>query len=76
MKKGQKVKAGSLKGGKSMPSAKAKPGSGARFRALESKLDKQGVKNPSALASVLGRAKYTKEGFQKLAKAGRKKSTK
>lgn len=73
MKKGQKVKAGSLKGGKSMPSAKAKPGSGARFRALESKLDKKGVKNPSALAAVLGRAKYGNKKMSTMASKGKGK---
>ena len=57
MKKGSKVKPGSLKGGKNMPSSKAKLGSGGRFKSLEGKLAKQGVNNPSALAAVLGRAK-------------------
>ena len=73
-KKGQKIKAGSLKGGKSQPSAKAKPGSGARFSALKSKLSKEkGVTNPGALAAAIGRAKFGNKGMAKLSVKGKKK---
>jgi len=73
-RKGRKVKPGSLKGGKSEPSAKAPPGEGARFEALEDKLRRRGdVKNPAALAASLGRAKYGKKRFQQMAARGRKK---
>lgn len=53
----------------------AKPplGSGARFRALESKLSARGAKNPAALAAYIGRKKLTKKRFQALATAGRKR---
>ncbi|MDX1532811.1 MAG: hypothetical protein R3230_01240 [Nitrosopumilaceae archaeon] len=73
MKKGQKVKPGSLKGGKNMPSSKAKLGSGGRFKALEGKLSKKGVKKPSALAAALGRAKVGNKKMAQLAAKGRKK---
>lgn len=73
-KKGQKVKPGSLKGGKSKPSAKAKAGSGKRFDALEKKLSKEkGVNNPSALAAALGRAKFGASKMANMAAKGRKK---
>lgn len=72
-KKGQKLRPGSLKGGKSMPSAKAKMGSGERFKALEGKLAKKGVKNPSALAAAIGRAKVGSSKMSKMAAKGRKK---
>lgn len=76
MQKGEKIKSGSLKGGKSLPSAKARPGTGARFKALESKLAKKGVKNPGGLAAALGRAKYGSTKMAKMAAAGRKKGGK
>lgn len=74
MKKGEKVKPGSLKGGKSEPSSKAKAGSGGRFKALENKLShKKGVTNPGGLAAALGRAKFGKAKMQKMAAKGHKK---
>ena len=72
MKKGQKLKAGSLKGGKSEPASKAKVGSGKRFAALEEKLATKGVKNPSGLAAAIGRAKYGMKKMAKMAAKGRK----
>lgn len=70
-KKGQKLKAGSLKGGKDEPSAKAPAGSGKRFAALKAKLSKRkGVKDPGALAAAIGRAKFGKGKFQAMAKKG------
>jgi len=52
---------------------KAKLGTGARFKALTAKLKAQGVKNPKALAASIGRKKYGKAKFQKMAAAGKKK---
>lgn len=73
-KKGQKIKPGSLKGGKSEPSAKAKMGSGKRFKALEKKLSKEkGVYDPAGLAAALGRAKVGSSKMSKMAAKGRKK---
>lgn len=54
--------------------AKAKLGSGARFKALEGKLKKNGATNPAGLAAAIGRKKLGKSKFQKLAAAGRKKA--
>lgn len=71
-KKGKKLKPGSLKGGQSMTSAKAKPGSGKRFAALEKKLAKKGAKNPQGLAAAIGRAKYGSKKMAKMASKGRK----
>lgn len=52
----------------------AKLGSGARFKALEGKLKRRGIRNPGGLAAKIGRAKYGKERFQELAAAGRRKA--
>jgi hypothetical protein len=53
--------------------AKAKLGSGARFAALKSKIAKKGgVSDPGAVAASIGRKKYGKERFQKLAAKGKK----
>lgn len=72
-KKGQKIRAGSLKGGKNQPSTKAKAGSGSRFKALEKKLSHQkGVTNPAGLAAALGRAKFGKNKMASMASKGRK----
>lgn len=51
---------------------KAKLGTGTRFKQLTSKLLKQGVKNPKALAAYIGRKKYGKQRFQKLAAKGKR----
>jgi len=85
-KKGKKVKAGSLKGGKSEPSAKAPIGSGKRFEALVEDLKNKGidvdalqkaaVRDPAALAAALGRAKYGAKKFSEMAAEGRKKAAK
>lgn len=50
-------------------------GSGERFKELEGEL-KGKVENPSAVAAAVGRKKYGKEKFQKLAALGRKKAFK
>lgn len=50
----------------------AKLGSGARFKALKGKLGKQkGVTDPGALAASIGRKKFGKAKFQKLAAKGK-----
>jgi len=52
--------------------AKPRLGSGARFKALEGKLESRpGVKNPGALAAYIGRKKYGKAKFQSLAAKGK-----
>jgi hypothetical protein len=55
--------------------AKAKLGSGARFKALAGKLArrKDGVKDPKAVAAAIGRAKYGAKRMAKLAAAGRRR---
>lgn len=55
--------------------AKPKLGTGARFKALKKKLAKKGARTPGALAAWIGRKKYGKARFQKLAAKGRKKKT-
>lgn len=53
--------------------AKAKLGTGERFEQLRSTLAKKpGIKSPSGLAAFIGRKKFGKARFQKLAAAGRK----
>lgn len=53
---------------------KAKLGTGARFATLKRSLSAKGVRNPSAVAAAIGRKKYGKAKFQKLATAGRKRA--
>ena len=54
---------------------KKKPplGSGERFKDLSKKLDKEGVKDPDALASSIGRKKFGSKKMSKLAMKGKKK---
>ncbi len=53
------------------PNAKAPLGQGGRFAALKQKLAKKGASNPAALAAAIGRKKYGKSKFQKLAAKGK-----
>jgi hypothetical protein len=51
----------------------AKLGSGERFAALTKKLsNKKGVTDPAGLAAYIGRKKYGKKKFQKLAVKGKR----
>jgi len=69
--RGQKVKPGSRKGGKSEPASRAPAGGGGRFSALKKKLSrKKGVKDPGALAAAIGRSKFGKGKFQRMAAKG------
>lgn len=52
---------------------KPKLGSGKRFKALKSNLEKKGAKSPGALAAWIGRRKYGKKKFASLSAAGHKK---
>lgn len=56
--------------------AKAKLGSGKRFKSLTAKLAAKGAKNPKGLAASIGRKKYGKKKMGEMAAAGRKKSEK
>jgi len=55
--------------------AKAKLGSGARFKAVSKSIQKKGKskKAADAIAASIGRKKYGKKKFQKMAAAGRKR---
>lgn len=53
--------------------AKAKLGSGSRFKAIERKAAKSGARNPAAVAAAAGMKKYGKKKFEALAHAGRRK---
>src|SRR3990170_3694079 len=53
-----------------------KLGSGSRFAALVRKLEARGdIADPRALAASIGRRKYGRKGFAKLAAAGRRRSS-
>ena len=52
----------------------SKPGEGSRFKAVAKAAKAGGAKNPAAVAAAIGRRKYGKAKFQKMAAAGRKKS--
>ncbi len=55
------------------PNAKAPLGEGGRFAALKEKIAAKGnVTDPGAVAAAIGRKKYGKAGFQKLAARGKK----
>lgn len=55
----------------------AKPGSGARFGALDRKLaHRKGVTDPAALAAWIGRRKYGGAKFAKFSKAGMRRGRK
>lgn len=53
-----------------------KPGGGGRYQKLVKKLAAQGADDPRALAASIGRKKYGKAKFQKMAAQGRKRSSK
>jgi len=53
--------------------AKAKLGSGARFKKIEEEAKKSGAKNPAAVAAAAGMKKYGKAKMEKMAQAGKKK---
>ncbi len=53
--------------------AKAPLGSGERFKALKSKLTKQGAKNPEALTAWIGNRKHGKTKMNAMATAGKKR---
>jgi len=71
-KKGQKLRAGSLKGGKSQH-FKGKRGSGSRFKDCKSKARARGARNPAGMCAAMGRAKYGKKGFSKMGAKGRRR---
>lgn len=52
---------------------KSKPGSGKRFRAVKKSAAAGGARDPGAVAAAIGRKKYGKKKFQKMAAAGRKR---
>lgn len=56
--------------------AKAKLGSGSRFKAVERSAAKSGAANPAAVAAAAGMKKYGKEKMEKMAQAGKKRKAK
>ena len=53
-----------------------KPGGGGRFAKLKAKIAKRGgVKDAGAVAAAIGRKKYGKGRFQKMAARGRVRAT-
>ena len=53
-----------------------KPGGGGRFAALKNKLaGRKKVYSPGGLAAAIGRKKYGREEFQRMASAGRRKAS-
>jgi len=52
--------------------AKAKLGSGARFKAVEKEAAKGGAKDPAAVAAAAGRKKYGQKKMTKLSIKGKK----
>lgn len=54
-----------------MEDSSMKLGGGGRFKKLVSQLKKKGASNPKALAASIGRKKYGKKRFQKLAAKGK-----
>ena len=59
--------------GKALDEKMPKLGTGTRFKNLVSKLKKKGdVEDPEAVAAAIGRKKWSKKRFRKLATAGKK----
>lgn len=56
--------------------AKARLGSGARFKALANKFAHKGIENPAGLAAKVGISKYGQKRMTKLAQAGKKRHEK
>lgn len=56
--------------------AKAKLGSGARFKAVEKSAAKSGASDPAAVAAAIGMKKYGKENMEKMAAKGRRDAKK
>lgn len=54
--------------------AKAKLGSGSRFKKVEREAAKSGASNPAAVAAAAGMKKYGKEKMEKMAQAGKRKA--
>ena len=54
--------------------AKAKLGSGARFKAVERSAAASGARNPAAVAAAIGRKKYGAKKMAAMAAAGRKRN--
>lgn len=55
------------------PMAKAKLGSGSRFKKVEAAAAKSGAKNPAAVAAAAGIKKYGKKKMEAMAAAGRRR---
>lgn len=53
--------------------AKAKLGSGARFKAVERSAAKSGARDPAAVAAAVGRKKYGEKKMSALSAKGRKR---
>lgn len=53
--------------------AKAKLGSGARFKAVERSAKASGARDPAAVAAAVGREKYGAKKMAQLSAAGRRK---
>jgi hypothetical protein len=54
--------------------AKAKLGSGSRFKAIERKAAASGAANPAAVAAAAGIKKYGVKRMEKMAHAGKKRA--
>lgn len=49
-------------------------GGGGRFAKLKGQLRRKGVRNPAALAASIGRKKYGRKRYAKMAAAGRRRA--
>lgn len=61
---------------KELTMAKAKLGSGSRFKAVEASAKKSGARDPAAVAASVGRKSLGAKKFNQLAAAGRRKTQK
>ena len=52
--------------------ASSPPGEGGRFKAMEGMMEAKGAKSPAGLAAHIGRRKFGKGRFQRMAAAGKK----
>lgn len=56
--------------------AKAKLGSGVRFKKLANKMAREGVEDPNAVAASIGRKKYGNKKMNAMAKKGKARHAK
>lgn len=72
----KKIAKGTMKKTGTFMGKSNKLGGGGRFKQIEAKAKASGATDPGAVAAAIGRKKYGKAKFQKMAAKGKKKAMK